>query len=315
MVLERTFLLSAVNESYGRKNSVIMDSVPCLVSKRNPLGRRVFNSSIAIPSMPLQPIQKIHILGERNSGTKYVGKLLRVAFSSRYSTPGPKDELSQFTTEYERNIPVFKFKHMFRHDTLYSTELSQLKEMTNALWLLVVRNPCDWVDAMYRKPWHLCPPNKSIEWCANQTNIDLMDQTLGMTRKQFLQQEWSDWQEVRHQHKRDKMYYYLSYHNIFALRQHKLQFMLQLMELHPHNVQVVHLKDVSRRPDIFLIDLIRDFQLQVSPRLNVTARTNSKPKSSICLPAKEWAVAQQEIDWELEAQFGFTRLDCRLCAA
>jgi hypothetical protein len=32
-----------------------------------------------------------------------------------------------------------------------------------------------------------------------------------------------------------------------------------------------------------------------------------------CLVGNEWLVAQREIDWELEGQFGYTFLDCHMC--
>ena len=56
-------------------------------------------------------------------------------------------------------IPVLEFKHMFRHSLLSETEIDELKLHTDSLWILAVRSPCDWADAMFRKPWHLCDPN------------------------------------------------------------------------------------------------------------------------------------------------------------
>lgn len=33
----------------------------------------------------------------------------------------------------------------------------------------------------------------------------------------------------------------------------------------------------------------------------------------MCLTADEWDAAQGKIDWDLETEFGFSPLDCRMC--
>lgn len=271
------------------------------------------HTTIADHNKTTASIQKIHILGERNSGTKYIGNLLRAAFGSRYSTAsnGPKHELADFTTEYERNIPIYRFKHMFRHDLLNATEEAEVEKMTQTLWLLVVRNPCDWIDAMYRLPWHLCPQGK-IDWCRRQSKVDRIGQTLRMSRKDFMQVNWTDWNEVKRL-PLDRNVEDYSYHKIFALRTHKLRLMMQLIKLHPHNIQVVHLNDVAKRSEVFIQELVDTFGLELYPRFNTSFPRRSQVKTSICLPEKEWAIAQKEIDWELEAFFGFSQLDCRMC--
>ena len=34
---------------------------------------------------------------------------------------------------------------------------------------------------------------------------------------------------------------------------------------------------------------------------------------TVCLTADEWGAAQSKIDWNLEAEFGFSPGDCRMC--
>ena len=256
-----------------------------------------------------QPIDKIYLLGERNSGTKFIGELLHKAFGDRYAV-GAR---SKHVTGYETEIPILTFKHMFRHSELNSTEMNFLKRVNQSLWLFVVRNPCDWADAMYRVPWHLCPPYKSREWCLNQPKLGTKkEQREGVTRAQFFQNRWNDWMELKLQRENHEVYNH-SYPSVFALRNHKLRLMFQLMKMHPHNVKVLHLKEVSKNANAFISELMTDFGLKLRSDFDLGVQEHSIIKTSICLWEKEWAIAQNQIDWELEAQFGFSQLDCRMC--
>jgi hypothetical protein len=269
----------------------------------NPLHHGVFLTANKSSTSPLMlSVKHIHLLGERNSGTNFVADIMHTAFGSRYAIG--RNTATQYRNSYDRNIPIYGFKHMFRHHLLNSSEISIVKELNQSLWVLAVRNPCDWADAMYRKPWHLCPPNKT-SWCMSHPK--LIDgfgmKPSGMTREDFFEMEWNDWPEMVTQR------YNFSYHNIFALRSHKLSLMLQLIQINPHNVYVAHLKQISQHPEAFLTDLAEYFDLQVSGAISKAARV----KKSICLRREEWIIAQKEINWDLEAFFGFNELDCRLC--
>merc|ERR1712159_915811 len=34
---------------------------------------------------------------------------------------------------------------------------------------------------------------------------------------------------------------------------------------------------------------------------------------TVCLTPEEWVAAQDQVDWKLEAEFGFSPFDCRMC--
>ncbi|KAL7448887.1 hypothetical protein ACHAWC_001005, partial [Mediolabrus comicus] len=93
----------------------------------------------------------IYLLGERNSGTTFVSNTLAKAFDSPNKL-GNKAEL--FSAEIPGGL---LYKHMFRHDLLNAKELAEIKRRDDILWVMVVRSPCDWAEAMFRKPYHLCP--------------------------------------------------------------------------------------------------------------------------------------------------------------
>jgi len=63
---------------------------------------------------------------------------------------------------------------------------------------------------------------------------------------------------------------------------------------------------------LFIDNTVKEFDLKV--KANYT-----KPPPSIyshtttCLTPDEWTAAQNEIDWKLEAEFGFSPHDCRMC--
>lgn len=97
------------------------------------------------------PVGKIHLLGERNSGANFVSVLTYKAFGSRYTSSQNK------SLGYEEAIPVVHFKHMFHHDPPSDDVINQLANTDRRLWLLAVRNLCDWTDVMYWIPWHMCP--------------------------------------------------------------------------------------------------------------------------------------------------------------
>lgn len=94
---------------------------------------------------------RIHLLGERNSGTNYIESILKTSLL--------EEKYGNFSLKYPfaSGIPVLDFKHMWRHDLLDSKELKIIEENQDSLWLLVVRSPCSWADGMYRNPGTCAP--------------------------------------------------------------------------------------------------------------------------------------------------------------
>lgn len=258
-----------------------------------------------------QNIRYIHLLGERNSGTNYIGQVLSSAFHPKYNR-----ETWDSNCRFVCGIPVFRFKHAFRHDLLSETEIETLQQQHHdVLWILAVRSPCDWADAMFRTPWHLCT---SISQCTNPNNhplINIAKLPAGTTRAKFWSTfPWLDYKEAVLGNYTTTKIDNFSYRNVFALRKHKLRLMQQLMEAVPHRVHIVHLKVVERAPEALVERLQHQFGLFVNTTTHKPLKPSRKPHSKpLCLNAEEFAIAQKEIDWELESRFGFTPLDCHMC--
>lgn len=244
-------------------------------------------------------ISKIFLLGERNSGTNYVEHVLKEALSPRYSTGHTKYPFS-------KNLPVLFFKHMFRDQILNSTELEVLQMHKNALWIFVVRSPCDWAEAMYRRPWHMCHPQYASKCQGPYIGIDHRS-LWGVSLAKFFEIPWSENVETVDGSLRN-----FSYPSVFALRRHKLSIMKQITEIAQHRVKIVHLKEIEVAPARFVDNLVREFNLQLQRNYRPPEPT-TKPHYALCLNTFEWANAQRQIDWEMERHFGFHPLDCHTC--
>jgi len=257
-----------------------------------------------IDEVPPLSITKIRLLGERNSGTNYIESVLSAALETRYAST--KNNLSPFSG----GDPNFlSFKHMFRQSDLTPSELQVLiDDYRHVLWIMAVRNPCDWADGMYRKPWHMCPSIDPSE-CPD-TYIGLNRTHLEhVSREEFFTLPWNDWKEKEYKQES------FSYSNVFALRRRKLHFMTQVMSVAPDRVKIVHFKSVEKAPRLFSDNLATEFNLTISAEYlkNQMEQTTHLHKST-CLTSGEWEIAQKHIDWELEATFGFNRLDCHKCS-
>ncbi|KAL3816255.1 hypothetical protein ACHAXA_000194 [Cyclostephanos tholiformis] len=295
------------------------------------------NDNIMKNDMPIGgPPTSIYLLGERNSGTTFVSNTLAMAFDPP-NTMGSKNE------KFSIDVPVLLHKHMFRHDLLDDGELREIRSRGDILWIMVVRPPCDCLftivrfpvyllraEAMYRKPYHFCPPKKP-EMCGpgSDPNKKLwLNQNFvaGMSLQDFFEIEWSDWAEsvpfLRDQGSHgapigkvvsiSKVSANYTYPNVFRLRKRKLEIMKQIVEAVPRNVKFVHLNELERSPEMFIQGLVGEF--------NLTVRDGYEPQSpskvvhtTVCLTPEEWDSAQNNIDWKIEAEFGFSPFECRMC--
>jgi hypothetical protein len=248
----------------------------------------------------MQRIRRIYLLGERNSGTNYIERILLNAFPENRRPFVPRDN-KKFP--FASHIPVFKFKHMMnRLYLLNATELEEIAQtVMNSLWLLIVRSPCDWVDAMYRTPWHLCPPNDPLRCPGKYIGVN-REAVENLTRAEFFRIRWQDYSDD------------FGFENIFALRTFKLKIYAQLMSVIPQDrIKVTKMNDVEVSPERFVKDMVKQFDLNL--RYGYQRQIPShKQHSTLCLTEEEQELAWSSIDWDLEALFGFTRLDCHTCA-
>lgn len=208
---------------------------------------------------------------------------------------------------FAKNIPIFRFKHMFRNQLLNVSELEELRanaitNRSSSLFVLVVRSPCEWADAMKRKPWHLCPPppttaaiptttaatrTTSMTHDEKTTNVfsscdghdhttyislEASNTTKPMSNYEFFQMPWNDWIEKRslknQQQNEQEEIEAVGYHydNVFALRSFKLQLMQQVLNaLSPRNrVMIISLRDFEANPHRVISEMSRRFGLTIA---------------------------------------------------
>lgn len=265
----------------------------------HPGEKKIPTMPVALPTVP----KRICLLGERNSGTNYVEKVLRQAFSPRYFCSSNRNSKYPYASGA---VTTLRFKHMWRHFLFNESEIEQISNMDTILWIMVVRSPCDWADGMLRKPWHACPPAKPAR-CPGPyigKNIDAFN---NMSRSTFFQTPWRDWVESQIS-PRD-----FTYSNVFALRLHKLKLMQQLMMVREHNFKIVHLDPFENAPHKFVTQLSLQFGLNVSPTYTPVWQSEKIHIRPLCLSEEEMHLAEHSIEWDVELEFGFDLTSCHGC--
>ncbi|KAL3800762.1 hypothetical protein ACHAW5_002476 [Stephanodiscus triporus] len=214
--------------------------------------RRVASSSSTTTTTTTRPPPptNIYLLGERNSGTNYAAGVLRDAFDP----PNAVDGSSRVHEYFSSDVPVLRHKHMFRHSLLSEIELREIRRRTDALWILVVRRPCDWAEAMKRAPWHLCMPRDISSECpgAEFVGFEHFEQLRNYTLAEFFGMEWGDWPESTNFRNLSFVSEEFTYRNIFHLRRHKLKLMTQIVDAVPRNVKIVRLNELELSPEMFI---------------------------------------------------------------
>lgn len=275
-----------------------------------------------------RPIQRIILLGERNSGTNYLAKSLLSSAFQKYGEGNDKDRFGA------QNIPVFEFKHMFFQNGQLpnATQLQQLAEHDEILWLLQLRSPCEWAKTMKTKPWHLCPLEKNNTVCkplwyapseitntlsmAEFMQIPLIDYGASSVsiRKLNPNLRWrfATVDDLRRNFPTDAAMS-TQYRNIWELRSHKQRIMQQLRRFAPR-VKLAYIREWEAAPNRFVHELQQEFGLAIEPS------HRPLPPSDIlhyqpCFGLKDVQIMEQEIDWKLEAEFGFYPQDCHTCAS
>lgn len=263
-------------------------------------------------------IKRIYLLGERNSGTNYLEKVLKQSYFLNYSDPidFPVEGRSELGRKmqarwkqkypYAYGSPVFEFKHMFRQSVLTESEVQSIKADENSLWILAIRSPCEWADAMYRKPWHLCPMDSTLG--CKEAYVGMGD--IGnQSRVEFFQSPWNDHVEANLTPDND----YTMHANVFDLRSFKLRLMAQVAGAVPRRVYVTHLNQVEKSPRAFIDALAKLYGL--TPSLWFPENSQSPIRHGpVCFDSDEYNVAQSSLDWDLEGFFGFSPLDCHVCS-
>lgn len=162
------------------------------------------------------PPTKIVVWGEHASGAAYAAKVLGEAFGSSQTT---------------------LHEHLFRHDLFHQDELNDIANKTDILWIMAVRSPCDWADALIRL--------QSSE--LSGTNGGRV-----LSAEEYYRMPWADWggTDVSDPDGPDQSSKY--HEDIFKLRMHKLTMMTQIMTLVPRHVKILRLNEFERNPHVLV---------------------------------------------------------------
>ena len=238
------------------------------------------------------PPWKIMVLGEHDSGNEYVAEVLRDAFG---------------------NDMVNLHEHIVRHDLLDQNELKDIAGRTGILWVMVVRSPCDWADALILHQKELCQDHM-IDDPAQCEAHDFASETDYYRIPWYdIKGDYSDTDDAESVIA-SKTEQNSEYDDIFDLRQQKLLIMKQITDVVPRHVKILRLREFELNPDVFVKDLVTEylFKLQKTYEPNTSTNTTD-PTSFSCIYDTKWREAMQRTDWTLEGFFGYNQQDCHLC--
>ncbi len=162
-------------------------------------------------------IQRFTIYGERCTGTNYLEELI----------------LNNFT------IPLtwdYGYKHFFGHKSLDGSH--------GTLFLCLVRNPVDWLNSLYEKPYHIHHLRKNVATflCApyssyyDDTGLEILEDR--------------------------NIYNHQRYKNLMELREVKLHYLYRTLPTLVKNYYFIKYEDIVRNVEPFLEELKQKFGLQ-----------------------------------------------------
>jgi hypothetical protein len=172
---------------------------------------------------------KIVILGERTSGVSYATQVLQNAFGKAASS----------------------HRHIFRHELLDHSELNEISRRTDILWIMVVRSPCEWAEAIIHLQKERCIENNLL--LNKQLAPSACDE---LSPEDYYSTSWNDWMETDDFSGdvivASKSNQPSKYRDMFEMRQQKLALMKQIMQVIPRHVKILRLHEFERNPDVFV---------------------------------------------------------------
>lgn len=219
-------------------------------------------------------MKQFTILGERNSGTNYVQALIS----------------KNFTMVYDRE--TFGLKHFFGH------QIPDEEILNKTLTVGLVRECTDWLNSMYRNPWHL-------ERRSRKTPEDFL---YGPVHSHHYIGAKEEIMQDRNISNPDE-----PYTSLFDLRYEKIQFLKQL-ELDHSNVVLCRYEYIRDNHLEFLKDLRERFDLTPSKdypsnifyykdQSGVRYNKNAKKHN---VYSKEYILNQKEYNAKIESSIGYS---------
>lgn len=229
-------------------------------------------------------IKRFKICGERCSGTNFLSCLIQRNFS------GLVEEFA-----YGHKHALYWFNEPLDPEILqqigYSIRDASLLESDDCLFIVVIRDPYDWLRSFYLTPHHV--------------HKDLISSGF----MHFISNEWKS--ELNYYTKIDDINPNTKrpFSNIFELRKHKILNYLNLSNL-VKNYLLVKYEDIKENPEKF-IDFVADYYNLEKTHKFISINTYKdtevpyRPKQYFSLSPEEIQFINNQLDWEIEGAIGF----------
>lgn len=290
-----------------------------------------FSDNIAINAKreSSQPITRLQIFSERCSGCNYVTALLAQNFEFKNfypllerKTPQYLDwmyEPTQIYTFQEHgkiSHQLFVYPYGHKHfspwlcldpeDFLGPRHFYDFAKSDDCLFVVIFRDPYDWIRSLYQNPWHVVEELRSksfqdfirFPWEINTTDPD--------TTKQYLYNPLLDCDPVTG----------LLFKNVFKLRSRKIENMLAIRDK-VKNIYYVNYETVRDKPYEFLEEIAQLYNLplkgvyhNVETYKGDSPQGQYKKKKYPPLTSADLAYINEELDPELEALLGYKIKTC-----
>jgi hypothetical protein len=212
-------------------------------------------------------ISTVHILGERNSGTNWLEKMVAANFTGITTTAAGKHLI----------LLSAELQSASRDPGTESVDLLSINAPHNVLVIIIFKNVLAWISSMRNKPYcaydHVSIKNAGHYQCWER---------LGMG--EFLRKEWRDYTGPE---QNKKIAFKIA--NIIQLRNFKNRIFLSLKERAP-NIELVQYEDLLKDPHKVLAGIAKKYNIGVKEPFDIFANDKLIGK----FPTKEGQPGQIE---------------------
>jgi hypothetical protein len=202
------------------------------------------------------------------------------------------DSWNSAPCDHAFSVPItwrYGWKHFFGfHDDLLVSENSK-----NTLFIGIVRNPYDWIMAMYKMPHHL-RPHRAPGW----NRFDGLEDFLTASD---LTSQYKD-PAINHSNIDNNPYTLNGYNNIFDLRSVKLDYLYNKMPTMVENYVLIKYEEFSSNTEGFIENISKNYQLPVLSMIH-----NSRNISQYNIESKHKEYINTHLNWSIENLCGYTQ--------
>jgi hypothetical protein len=256
-------LIAPIREAYS---TLFISIILCFTFPLNSLEYGFF-----LKSENAHPITKLFVISERCSGSNFINSLILQNFEIKEEHLGHK----HFPPWYD--LPLEHYSADPRYYTFSDTE--------EFLFVVIFRNPYDWIRSLFRTPWHADPTLCNIPFSQFIRTIWKLDSNDDTILKRHLY-PLLDLNPI------DK----LPFKNSFELRTAKIKNMLQIKDRAP-NVYFINYEIVCRYPQEVLEELNNNFKLVKKTTYDAVTYIKGDPRLGEYKPRKYNQLSLEDLDY------------------